>query len=88
MGDHAAKTDLLDGPARVGRTLGSGTRPELLDLLGPGHRSVADLAATAGLGWLPDGRLQTPRRGGPVTGEEVGRDELPRRGRAGEVSAA
>ncbi|GAA2541420.1 ArsR/SmtB family transcription factor [Pseudonocardia hydrocarbonoxydans] len=134
MGDRAAKTDLLDELARVGKALGSGTRLELLDLLAQGPRSVADLAATAGLGLTTaSAHLQALRRGGlvtgdrdgttiryrlagpdvaalldrlravatahlpdvvaardrylgaPGTGEEVGRDELLRRARAGEI---
>lgn len=50
MGDAALKAELFEQVARVGKALGSGKRLELLDLLGQGPRSVADLAATAGLG--------------------------------------
>lgn len=73
MGDRAAKTDLLDELARVGKALGSGARLELLDLLAQGPRSVADLAATAGLGLTTaSAHLQTLRRGGLVTGDRDG----------------
>lgn len=50
MGDALAKAELFEQLARVGKALGSGKRLELIDLLGQGPRSVADLAATAGLG--------------------------------------
>jgi rhodanese-related sulfurtransferase len=50
MGDVVLKAELFEQLARVGKALGSGKRLELLDLLGQGPRSVADLAATAGLG--------------------------------------
>jgi len=50
MSDAALKAELFEQLARVGKTLGSGKRLELLDLLSQGSRSVADLATTAGLG--------------------------------------
>jgi rhodanese-related sulfurtransferase/biotin operon repressor len=50
MGDAVLKAELFEQLARVGKALGSGKRLELLDLLSQGQRSVADLAATAGLG--------------------------------------
>lgn len=50
MGDMTLKAELYEQLARVGKTLGSGKRLELLDLLSQGPRSVADLASTAGLG--------------------------------------
>jgi rhodanese-related sulfurtransferase len=50
MGDVVLKAELFEQLARVGKALGSGKRLELLDLLGQGPRSVADLATTAGLG--------------------------------------
>ncbi|MGH3585972.1 MAG: metalloregulator ArsR/SmtB family transcription factor, partial [Pseudonocardia sp.] len=50
MGDAVLKAELFEQLARVGKALGSGKRLELLDLLSQGPRSVADLAATAGLG--------------------------------------
>lgn len=73
MGDRAVKTDLFDELARVGKALGSGKRLELLDLLAQGPRSVADLAAAAGLGMTTvSAHLQTMRRGGLVTGDRDG----------------
>lgn len=73
MGDRAAKTDLLDELARVGKALGSGRRLELLDLLAQGPRSVADLAAAAGLNLTTaSAHLQALRRGGLVTGDRDG----------------
>jgi len=50
MGDRARKAELFEQLARVGKALGSGKRLELLDLLAQGPRSVAELAAAAGLG--------------------------------------
>jgi rhodanese-related sulfurtransferase len=50
MGDAMLKAELFEQLARVGKALGSGKRLELLDLLSQGPRSVADLAATGGLG--------------------------------------
>ncbi len=50
MGDPRHKTELFEQLARVGKALGSGKRLELLDLLCQGPRSVAGLAARAGLG--------------------------------------
>jgi rhodanese-related sulfurtransferase len=50
MGNAVLKAELFEQLARVGKALGSGKRLELLDLLSQGPRSVADLAATAGLG--------------------------------------
>lgn len=73
MGDRAAKTELFDELARVGKALGSGTRLELLDLLAQGPRSVADLAATAGLGLTTaSAHLQTLRRAGLIIGDRDG----------------
>ncbi|MDN5932559.1 MAG: metalloregulator ArsR/SmtB family transcription factor [Pseudonocardia sp.] len=73
MGDRAVKTDLFDELARVGKALGSGTRLELLDRLAQGPRSVADLAAAAGLGMTTaSAHLQTLRRGGLVVGDRDG----------------
>lgn len=50
MGDRAAKTDLFEQFARVGKALGSGKRLELLDLLAQGERTVDGLARAAELG--------------------------------------
>ncbi len=73
MGDRAVKTDLFDELARVGKALGSGKRLELLDLLAQAPRSVADLAATAGLNLTTaSAHLQTLRRAGLITGDRDG----------------
>ncbi len=133
MGDARLKSELFEQLARVGKALGSGKRLELLDLLAQGPRSVADLAATAGLGLttvsahlqslkhaglvattrdgttiryrladadvvalyaqlrdvaaahLPDVGAARSRYLGADPGEEVGREELLRRARIGEV---
>jgi rhodanese-related sulfurtransferase/DNA-binding transcriptional ArsR family regulator len=50
MGDAVLKAELFEQLGRVGKALGSAKRLELLDLLSQTPRSVADLAATAGLG--------------------------------------
>jgi rhodanese-related sulfurtransferase len=68
MGDAVRKSELFEQLARVGKALGNGKRLELLDLLAQGPRSVADLAATAGLGLTTaSAHLQTLRRAGLVT---------------------
>ncbi len=65
MGDAARKAELFEQLARVGKALGSGKRLELLDLLAQGPRSVADLAATAGLGLTTtSAHLQTLKQAG------------------------
>lgn len=50
MGDRAAKTELFEQFARVGKALAAPKRLELLDLLAQGERSVDALAQTAGMG--------------------------------------
>ena len=50
MGDRQRKAELYEQFARVGKSLASPKRLELLDLLAQGERSVEDLAAEAGLG--------------------------------------
>ncbi|AEA26512.1 Rhodanese-like protein [Pseudonocardia dioxanivorans CB1190] len=68
MGDGAAKTELFEQLARVGKALGSGKRLELLDLLAQGPRSVADLAAVARLELTTaSSHLQALKRAGLVT---------------------
>ncbi|HJT03608.1 MAG TPA: metalloregulator ArsR/SmtB family transcription factor [Pseudonocardiaceae bacterium] len=67
MGDGGRKAELFDQLARVGKALGHGKRLELLDLLAQGPRSVADLAATAGLGLTTtSAHLQTLKQAGLV----------------------
>lgn len=73
MGDAVRKTELFEQLARVGKALGSGKRLELLDLLAQGPRSVADLAATAGLGMTTtSAHLQTLKQGGLVATSREG----------------
>ena len=73
MGDVARKSELFEQLARVGKALGNGKRLELLDLLAQGPRSVADLAATAGLGLTTaSAHLQTLRQAGLVTTKREG----------------
>jgi len=73
MGDPAAKVELFDSLARVGKALGSGTRLELLDLLAQGERSVEALAGAARLGVSTcSAHLQTLRQAGLVATRRVG----------------
>ena len=72
MGDAARKAELFEQLARVGKALGSGKRLELLDLLAQGPRSVADLAATAGLGLTTtSAHLQALKRAGLVASSQT-----------------
>jgi rhodanese-related sulfurtransferase/DNA-binding transcriptional ArsR family regulator len=65
MGDRESKDRLFAEFARVGKTLGSPKRLELLDLVAQGERSVDALAATAGMSvTLTSAHLQTLRRAG------------------------
>src|SRR6476646_2044283 len=50
MGDRAAKNELFDQFARVGKALSSGKRLELLDLLAQSERTVDALARASELG--------------------------------------
>jgi rhodanese-related sulfurtransferase/biotin operon repressor len=73
MGDAGRKSELFEQLARVGKALGSGKRLELLDLLAQAPRSVADLAATAGLGLTTaSAHLQTLKQAGLVTTSREG----------------
>jgi rhodanese-related sulfurtransferase/DNA-binding MarR family transcriptional regulator len=73
MGDAVRKAELFEQLARVGKALGSGKRLELLDLLAQGPRSVAELAATAGLGLTTaSAHLQTLKRAGLVASRRTG----------------
>lgn len=73
MGDRARKAELFEHLARVGKALGSGKRLELLDLLAQGPRSVAELAATAGLGLTTaSAHLQTLKQAGLVATSREG----------------
>jgi rhodanese-related sulfurtransferase/DNA-binding HxlR family transcriptional regulator len=73
MGDRARKAELFEQLARVGKALGSGKRLELLDLLAQGPRSVAELAAAAGLGMTTaSAHLQTLKQAGLVATSREG----------------
>jgi rhodanese-related sulfurtransferase/DNA-binding transcriptional ArsR family regulator len=73
MGDAGRKSELFDQLARVGKALGSGKRLELLDLLAQAPRSVADLAAAAGLGLTTaSAHLQTLKQAGLVATSREG----------------
>jgi rhodanese-related sulfurtransferase/DNA-binding transcriptional ArsR family regulator len=73
MGDSLRKAELFEQLARVGKALGSGKRLELLDLLAQGPRSVADLAATAGLGMTTtSAHLQTLKQAGLLSTSREG----------------
>lgn len=73
MGDAARKAELFEQLARVGKALASGRRLELLDLLAQGPRSVAELAATAGLGvTTASAHLQTLKQAGLVATNRAG----------------
>jgi rhodanese-related sulfurtransferase len=68
MGDAAAKADLYDSLARVGKALASGKRLELVDLLAQGERTVEALARAAGLGLTTaSAHLQILKQAGLVT---------------------
>jgi rhodanese-related sulfurtransferase len=71
--DATAKGELSERLARVGKAVGSGKRLELVDLLAQGPRSVADLAATDGLGLTTaSAHLQVLKQAGLVTTTRVG----------------
>jgi rhodanese-related sulfurtransferase/DNA-binding transcriptional ArsR family regulator len=73
MGDAERKSELFEQLARVGKALGSGKRLELLDLLAQGPRSVADLAAAAGLGLTTaSAHLQSLKQAGLVATSREG----------------
>jgi rhodanese-related sulfurtransferase len=73
MGDAAAKAELFEQLARIGKALGNGKRLELVDLLAQGPRSVADLAVTAGLGvTTTSAHLQTLKQAGLVAATRQG----------------
>lgn len=73
MGDAAAKAELFEHLARVGKALGSGKRLELLDLLAQGPRGVAELAAVAGLGvTTTSAHLQSLKQAGLVATARAG----------------
>jgi rhodanese-related sulfurtransferase/DNA-binding transcriptional ArsR family regulator len=73
MGDRAAKNELFDQFARVGKAMGSGKRLELLDLLAQGERPVDALAGAAELGLTTaSAHLQTLKAANLVTTRREG----------------
>ena len=67
MGDRAAKTELFEQYARVGKALSAPKRLDLLDLLAQGERTVDALARAAGVGVSTASmHLQTLRQAGLV----------------------
>jgi len=73
VADRAAKTELFEQYARVGKALSAPKRLELLDLLAQGERTVDALARTAGLGVSTASmHLQTLRQAGLVRTRKEG----------------
>ena len=72
-GDRAAKSDLFEQYARVGKALSAPKRLELLDLLAQGERTVDALARAAGVGVSTASmHLQTLRQAGLVRTRKEG----------------
>lgn len=73
LGTRAAKNELHDAFAQVGKALANGHRIELLDLLAQGERSVEVLASRADISVaLASAHLQGLRRAGLVTSRRDG----------------
>ena len=73
LGTRAAKNELHDAFAQVGKALANGHRIELLDLLAQGERSVEVLATRADISVaLASAHLQGLRRAGLVTSRREG----------------
>jgi rhodanese-related sulfurtransferase/DNA-binding transcriptional ArsR family regulator len=73
FGTRAAKDELHDAFAQVGRALANGHRIELLDLLAQGERSVEVLASRADISVaLASAHLQALRRAGLVASRRKG----------------
>jgi rhodanese-related sulfurtransferase len=71
--ERAAKVELHEQFARIGRALANPHRVELLDLLAQGERSVEVLAARAAISvGLASAHLQTMRRAGLVASKREG----------------
>lgn len=98
MGDAAAKAELFEQLARVGKALASGKRLELLDLLAQAERPVEALATAAGLGLTTAsshlqalkqaGLVVTRREGTRIYYRLAGADVADLYARAREVAAA
>jgi rhodanese-related sulfurtransferase/predicted transcriptional regulator len=73
MGDRSAKVALFDELARAAKALASGRRPELLDVLANGERTVEALAGEVGLSVANTSQhLQMLRQAGLVTTRREG----------------
>lgn len=73
VGTRAAKDELHDVFARVGKALANGHRVEMLDLLAQGERSVESLAGAAAISiGLASAHLQTLRAAGLVASRRDG----------------
>jgi rhodanese-related sulfurtransferase/DNA-binding transcriptional ArsR family regulator len=73
LGTRAAKNELHDAFAQVGKALANGHRIELLDLLAQGERSVEVLATRADISLaLASAHLQALRRAGLVAARRDG----------------
>ena len=73
MADRAAKTELFEQYARVGKALSAPKRLDLLDLLAQGERTVDALARAAGVGVSTASmHLQTLRQAGLVCTRKEG----------------
>ena len=73
LGTRAAKNELHDAFAKVGKAMANGHRIELLDLLAQGERSVEVLASRADISVaLASAHLQALRRAGLVAARREG----------------
>jgi rhodanese-related sulfurtransferase/DNA-binding transcriptional ArsR family regulator len=73
LGSRAAKSDMNEQFARIGKALANGHRVEILDLLAQGERSVEILAARASIPvGLASAHLQVLRRAGLITSRRDG----------------
>jgi rhodanese-related sulfurtransferase len=70
---EGTRGELFEQLAHVGKTLGNGTRLQLIELLAQGQRGVAELAEAAGLNLTTaSAHLQTLKRAGLVSTSRAG----------------